>query len=243
MTTRSCGSSTVSHTASRRRSSRLASLCRIACSSSPWISVPQAIPASARRAGVTAVRTCVGSSGIASIGRAIFAMCRASAVTDVIDHVAARARPCADSRWTVRVGARRRRDLRRSDGRHGNASLAQAARAHRRGTGQTSPMDAVARLRPAPHDEQLAGAGGRDVAKAHFLGIEVLRLLLDLLVPAGRLREHSARPLPSFSMPEPPPRAVRMALNPLRDMAPPIATRIRQEHHLGPRAPSPCAGS
>ena len=53
--------------------------------------MPHAMPASARRAGVSAVTTCVGSSGIASIGRAIFAMCRASAVTDVTDHVASRA--------------------------------------------------------------------------------------------------------------------------------------------------------
>ena len=40
------------------------------------------------------VTTCVGSSGIASTGRAIFAMCRASAVTDVTDHVASRAWSC-----------------------------------------------------------------------------------------------------------------------------------------------------
>ena len=215
ITTRNCGSSTVSHIASRRRSSRVAALCRIACSSRPWISVPHAMPASARCAGVSAVTTCVGSSRHASIGRVILAMCRASAVTDVIDQVAARA-----GRAPIRAGLPRRRataaEIRR---------LATAGTATIVGTGSSGTPARnwsiephgrpLPRLRPAADDEQFARSGGRDIAEPNFLGVEIGRFLGDHRLPVGRLREHRTALL-SPSILNQPRAAVRVALNALR---------------------------
>ena len=102
----------------------------------------------------------------------------------------------------------------------------------------------LAWLGPAPHDEQLARAGGGDIAKAHFLGIQVEQLLLDLLVPLGGLRDHLVAPAVAVLLDaEPAAGAVRVALDPLGDMAPADRRTDPRGTRPWPRAPSPCAGS
>src|SRR5687767_5210 len=75
--------------ASLLRSSRLDHGCRIACSRSPWINVPHAIPASARWLGESCATTLVASSAaVASAASTIFDVCLASAVTETTDQLA-----------------------------------------------------------------------------------------------------------------------------------------------------------